>query len=153
MQAAVYACGVFEVSDRSAVANHPRLVTQLVRFGLTGGVAAIVDFGILALLMQLGMQHTAAKAISFFFGTTTAYLINRRWTFGASPSLRRFVSVVVLYGATFCVQVGLFAVLYDLLQDRMPRLWVQVVAFVIAQGVATMVNFVVQRTVIFRLMR
>lgn len=144
---------MFDVSDRSAVADHPPLPTQLVRFLLTGGVAGIVDFGILTVLMQLGMQHTPAKAISFFFGTTTAYLINRRWTFGAQPSKRRFLSVVVLYGATFCVQVGLFSLLYVVLPESMARLWVQTIAFVSAQGVATTVNFVVQRTVIFRLMR
>lgn len=142
-----------DVSERSAVANHPPLPTQVMRFLLTGGLAAIVDFGILTLLMQLaGVHHTPAKAISFFFGTATAYAINRRWTFGAGPSKRRFLSVVVLYGVTFCVQVGLFALLYDMLLGRFPRFWVQTVSFVIAQGVATVVNFVAQRTVIFRLM-
>jgi putative flippase GtrA len=125
---------------------------QLVRFVLTGGLSAIVDFGLLVILMQLGLSHTPAKSISFVSGTTTAYLINRRWTFRAEPSKRRFLAVVLLYALTFALQVGLFSVLFEFLSARgFSRLTVQIIAFVIAQGVATTVNFVVQRSVIFRL--
>jgi putative flippase GtrA len=125
---------------------------QLVRFVITGGLSAVVDFGLLVILMALGLGHTPAKAISFVAGTTTAYLINRRWTFRAAPSTRRFVAVVVLYALTFALQVGLFSVLFTWLTAQgLSRLSVQVIAFVIAQGVATTVNFVVQRSVIFRL--
>jgi putative flippase GtrA len=128
------------------------LRTQLVRFVLTGGLSAVVDFGLLVTLMALGLGHTAAKALSFVAGTTTAYLINRRWTFRAEPSRRRFLAVVVLYAVTFALQVGLFSLLFEALTAAgLSRLAVQVVAFVIAQGVATTVNFVVQRAVIFRL--
>ena len=128
------------------------LRTQLVRFVLTGGLSALVDFGLLVLLMQLGLGHTPAKALSFVAGTTTAYLINRRWTFRAEPSRRRFAAVVVLYAVTFALQVGLFSLLFGTLSARGLSLRVvQLVGFVIAQGVATTVNFVVQRGVIFRL--
>jgi putative flippase GtrA len=125
---------------------------QLIRFVITGGLSAMVDFGLLVILMALGLEHTPAKAISFVAGTTTAYLINRRWTFRANPSTRRFLAVVALYALTFALQVGLFSVLFTSLSAQgLTRLMVQVVAFVIAQGVATTVNFVVQRSVIFRL--
>jgi putative flippase GtrA len=128
------------------------LRAQLTRFVLTGGLSAIVDFGILVILMHFGLGHTPAKALSFVAGTTTAYLINRRWTFRAEPSHKRFAAVVALYGITFALQVGLFSVLFVVLtQQGLSQLVVQVVSFVIAQGVATMVNFVVQRAVIFRL--
>jgi putative flippase GtrA len=103
-------------------------------------------------LMAAGLGHSAAKALSFVAGTTTAYLINRRWTFRATPSRRRFVAVVVLYALTFALQVGLFSLLFTYLtRAGLSTLTVQVVAFVVAQGVATTVNFVVQRAVIFRL--
>jgi putative flippase GtrA len=128
------------------------LPAQLTRFIITGGLSAVVDLGLLVILMALGLGHTAAKAISFIAGTTTAYLINRRWTFRASPSTRRFIAVVVLYAVTFALQVGLFSVLFTVLTSQgLNRLTVQVIAFVIAQGVATTVNFIVQRSVIFRL--
>src|SRR5918999_2738762 len=125
---------------------------QLVRFVITGGLSAVVDFGLLVILMALGLGHTLAKAVSFVAGTPPAYLINRRWTFRAAPSARRFLAVVVLYALTFALQVGLFSVLFTVLTNQgLSRFSVQVIAFVIAQGVATTVNFVVQRSVIFRL--
>jgi putative flippase GtrA len=63
------------------------LKTQLLRFVLTGGFSAIVDYGLLELLSTaFGVQVDLAKALSFIAGTLTAYLINRRWTFGAEPS-------------------------------------------------------------------
>ena len=128
------------------------LRVQLTRFVIAGGLSAIVDFGLLVLLMQLGLSHTPAKAASFVAGTTTAYLINRRWTFRMAHSNRRFLAVVLLYGLTFALQVGLFSLLFTLLTAQgLDRLPTQVIGFVIAQGVATTVNFIVQRSVIFRL--
>lgn len=126
----------------------------MVRFIMTGVLSAVIDFGVLVLLMHFGLTHNPAKAISFVCGTITAYAINRRWTFRAGPSTRRFVGVLVLYGCTFFVQVGLFAVLFPLLRGwHLSLIVVQTTAFVIAQGVATIVNFVVQRVVIFRRIR
>jgi len=128
------------------------LQAQLVRFVITGGLSAVVDFGLLLILMQLGLGHTAAKSASFVAGTTTAYLINRRWTFRAPPSKRRFLAVVLLYAVTFALQVGLFSLIFTVLTNQgFSRLSVQVIGFVIAQGVATTVNFIVQRSIIFRL--
>ncbi|WP_378735804.1 GtrA family protein [Nocardia brasiliensis] len=125
------------------------LKTQIVRFTLTGGLSAIVDFGLYSLLFNLlGLPREAAKSLSFIVGTTTAYLINRRWTFQAPPSRARFVAVVILYAVTFAVQVGLNALMFETLPDAP---WRQLLAFVIAQGTATVINFIVQRVVIFKI--
>ena len=60
--------------------------------------------------------------------------------------------MVLLYALTFALQVGLFSLLFTLLTAQgLDRLPVQVIGFVIAQGVATTVNFIVQRSLIFRL--
>ncbi|MDT5029793.1 MAG: hypothetical protein QOE61_7013, partial [Micromonosporaceae bacterium] len=68
------------------------LTTQVWRFIVTGGLSAIVDFGLYVLFLWLGLQVNVAKTLSFIAGTTTAYLINRRWTFQAPPSRARFVA-------------------------------------------------------------
>ncbi|OBB61742.1 hypothetical protein A5757_06445 [Mycobacterium sp. 852013-51886_SCH5428379] len=124
------------------------LSTQVWRFLLTGGLSAIVDFGLYVLLLEVGLHVNLAKTLSFIAGTTTAYLINRRWTFQAPPSRGRFIAVCALYATTYAVQVGINYVFYMAWDDKP---WRVPVAFVIAQGTATVINFVVQRAVIFRL--
>ena len=133
------------------------LMTQGWRFLVTGGLSAIVDFGLYLVFLRLfastwdateDVRVNVAKTLSFIAGTTTAYLINRRWTFQAPPSRARFIAVVALYAVTYLVQVGINHIFYFQFAGEP---WRVPVAFVIAQGTATVINFIVQRAVIFRL--
>lgn len=135
----------------SEIARPLSLTTQVWRFVVTGGLSAIVDYGLYQFLdAVLGVQIDAAKAISFIAGTLTAYLINRRWTFQAPPSGARFAAVMLLYAVTFTAQVGLNHVCLAAF-DYHQHAWAKPLSFVIAQGTATVINFAVQRAVIFRM--
>lgn len=124
-----------------------RLSTQLTRFVLVGGVAAIVDYSSYQALLYTGLWVHLAKALGFIAGTTTAYLINRRWTFAGRGDRTEFASVMALYGVTFVVQVGMNAAMLALLPPFRGEI---TCAFIVAQSTATCINFIVQRTVIFR---
>lgn len=131
--------------------EHVGLVQQVIRYFGTGVMSAVVDFGLLLILMAVGIGYTPAKAASFIVGTITAYSLNRRFTFKAQPSKRRFVLTMLTYVITFALQVGIFSKLFPLLaQEHLPRLVVQTVSFVFGQGAATIANFSLQRWLIFR---
>jgi putative flippase GtrA len=124
------------------------LVAQLGRFVAIGAFSALVDFGAYHLLLAAGTWVHAAKAVSFILGTTTAYLLNRRFTFGASRGGRaRFAGFVLLYGTTFAINIGMNALMLAVLPESAFRISL---AWVIAQGTATAINFVMLRTVVFR---
>jgi len=138
---------VVPVTEIPVVAERLPLRIQLIRFALTGGLSAVVDFGTYQVMLHFGVYIHLAKAISFVLGTTTAYLLNRRWTFQATGGRKQFVSVFGLYALTFAVQIGVNALVLTGVPEN---LWGTTVAYVIAQGTATVINFLVQRMVIFR---
>ena len=126
----------------------PGLRGQLGRFVAVGLLSAVVDFGIYHLLLAVGTWAPVAKGTSFILGTTTAYLLNRRFTFTASQGGRgRFAGFVALYGTTFALNVGVNTLALALLPAMPFR---TSLAWVLAQGTATAVNFVMLRTVVFR---
>ena len=107
------------------------LRAQSARFAVTGALAALIDVS-LTWLLQIGfglLSADPARAVGFIVGTWAAYLLNRRWTFQAKATAVRFAGVLATYGVTFVVNM---------------------VAFAISQGTATVVNFAVQRWIIVR---
>ncbi|WP_026453500.1 GtrA family protein [Saccharomonospora iraqiensis] len=130
-------------------ASSPGLLTQVLRFVLIGGFCALVDSGIYWLLLQAGLWVHLAKALSFIAGTTTAFFLNRRFTFtgaqkGGAGQLGGFV---LLYTVTFFVNVGTNALALHLLPDLR---WRVALAWVLAQGTATTINFIMLKWVVFR---
>lgn len=124
---------------------------QLIRFGVVGVFCAMLDFGTYQGLRSLGMEAAPlvdiARALSFIVGTTTAYLLNKRFTFAAAGGVRQVSSFMLLYGTTFFVAVGVNRWMLLLLPDSD---WQSTLAWVISQGTATTINFIMLRFVVFR---
>ncbi|MGQ0839661.1 GtrA family protein [Actinokineospora sp.] len=125
------------------------LVHQLLRFVMVGGFCALVDSGTYWLLLQADLWVHLAKALSFIAGTTTAYFLNKRFTFvGARDrGAAQAGGFALLYTVTFFVNVGTNALMLHLLPEIR---WEYAVAWVVAQGLGTVINFVMLRTVVFR---
>ncbi|EHR48665.1 putative membrane protein [Saccharomonospora marina XMU15] len=136
-------------ASEAARSASPGLLTQVFRFVLIGGFCALVDSGIYWLLLEAGMWVHLAKAISFIAGTTTAYFLNRRFTFTAAQKggAGQLGGFVLLYTVTFFVNVGTNALALHLLPEFT---WRVALAWVIAQGTATTINFVMLKWVVFR---
>lgn len=145
-----------EKSATAPLADKPRdehgLMIQMTRFIISGVIAAVVDFGLTFVMLNVfGASDFWGKSVGWVFGTITAYLINVRWTFKTKSSPKQVLAVAALYLITYATQVGIFTVLNPwLVEQGWSVKLAQFGAFVVAQGVATVVNFIVQRTVIFK---
>lgn len=125
---------------------------QLVRFLAVGVFCAILDFGLTYTLTHVvGYDRLVAKVFGWCLGTLVAYLLNSKFTFQAKITGKRALAVFILYASTLGVQWMLFAVTNAPLRSLgLVDPWKDAVSFVIAQGVATVTNFVLQRVLIFR---
>ena len=72
---------------------------RLLRFCLVGGLVALVDFGLIWLLVQV-MPRLAAVAVAYLLAVTLHFLLNRSWVFSWSETagadvLKRYAVTVV----------------------------------------------------------
>lgn len=134
-------------AERSTRPKPNGLLGQLLRFGMVGVVSATADYGSLLLMVAFGVWQEPARAMSFVLGSTTAYLLNRRWTFVSRRDAKEAAAVAAVYGATFV----LILTIYSLARHSLPvSPWQITIAWVLSQGIGTSFNFLTQRLLIFR---
>ena len=119
---------------------------QAARFVVVGALTALADYGVYRLLLALELGISPAKAAGFVVGTTLSYLLNRSWTFGAAGDSHAAGRFLGLYAATLIINVGVNAVAVAALDGVTGRI---AVAWLIAQGVASLLNFLGMRHLVF----
>jgi putative flippase GtrA len=133
-------------------ANRIGLFNQLFRFVLIGGGCAVIDFSTYSVLLGvLGWPVALSKSLSFILGTTCSYLINRKFTFtgaGTGNTKVKALGFALVYTVTFFVNVGTNELLVTLFNANQP--WQFTLFWIIAQGVGTLINFVMLKWVVFR---
>lgn len=134
------------------MSSNSSLKQQLIPFLVIGIGCAVIDFGITNTLDQaLDVQRDLAKAVGWVFGTISAYVLNSKFAFNAKIDAKKAGAVFILYATTFAVQMLLWRVTDEPLSSiGLQDSWKNAVSFVIAQGVATTTNFLLQRYWIFR---
>lgn len=119
------------------------LVRELLKFGIVGGVAFVVDVGLFNVMLHLTEKPLTSKAVSVVVATTVSYAGNRNWTFRrrARSTVRReyalffFLNGVGLAIALFCLAVSHY------LFDFTSRLSDNIAANVIGLGLGTAFRF------------
>jgi putative flippase GtrA len=95
-----------------------RLVHELVKFGMVGAVALVVDVGLFNLFLHLTDKPLTSKTISTIVATTVAYAGNRLWTFrhrSRSGIRREYTLFFLLNGVGLAIALGCLAISHYLL--------------------------------------
>lgn len=74
-----------------------KLINQILKFGVVGGIAFVIDYGILFLLAKvIGLNELISAAISFIISLTFNYFLSIKWVFEAKKQTPKEVIIFVL---------------------------------------------------------
>ena len=74
-----------------------KLINQILKFGVVGGIAFVIDYGILFLLAKvIGLNELISAAISFIISLTFNYFLRTQWVFEAKKQTPKEVIIFVL---------------------------------------------------------
>lgn len=118
-------------------------MSQVLRFGIVGGLAFVVDAGVLWLLVRAGASPYAARAASIAVAIVVTWWLNRRVTFRTAnrPSWREFGAYVAQSLAGAVVNYAIYS---GVLWAGGP-IWA---ALVLGTGIASAFNFVRYRALL-----
>lgn len=120
-----------------------RVARRLMRYGVTGGAAAIVDLGGFVLLLQMAVATAPAAALSFCIAAIFNFLLSSRYAFGHRLEGRRFPLFFLGAVAGCAVNTGLTLVFVELF--GLPP----AVAKTGGIGIAFLFNFAINAWIIF----
>jgi putative flippase GtrA len=110
---------------------------ELVAFSIVGFVATVVHYGVVVLLVPLGIEPLAANVAGFLVAFVASFVGHDRWTFPAARrarghALRRFFAVASL---SFCAN----ELLYEwLLRNTALSYRAALIVVLLAVGAATL---------------
>jgi putative flippase GtrA len=87
-----------------------------IRFLFVGGINTTVGYGSYALMIFLGLPYIIAQSVSTIIGTINSYFWNKYFTFKQpQKSIREVLRFILVYGASYVVNVLLLFVCVELL--------------------------------------
>ena len=132
------------------------ILHELGKFGVVGAVAYLVDSGINALLLTLGMETLFAKSIATVIAATLAFIGNRFWTWRHRPRSSLTKEYLLYFGfnaAGLGIQLATLGITHYGLGSVWPIFTTPVADLIFAQiignGIATVFRFWAYRRFVF----
>ena len=127
------------------------LVRELMKFGVVGSVAFLVDIGVFNLVLHATDKPLTAKTVSTVLATTVSYAGNRTWTFrkrSKSTIRREYALFFVLNAVGLGIALSCLAVSHYLLGFT-SRLADNIAANLVGLGLGTAFRFWAYRRWVF----
>ena len=120
-----------------------KLIVQLFRFGLVGGLCFVIDYGLLALLTEcFGINYLVSSAVSFAVSVTVNYLLSMRFVFESKEDVDR-VKELIVFVALSVVGLGLNQLLMWLGTERIGVHYL--LTKLVATAVVMVYNFITRK--------
>lgn len=136
-----------EISKKVFINETTNWVFQLIRYVFVGGLAFIVDYGLLYIFTEYGHFHYLISAtISFLAGLIINYIISTRWIFTKSKISNTSIEFMIY---SIIGIVGL--VLNDFLMYAFTE-WIHIhymISKLITAAIVMGWNFIGRRTILF----
>ncbi len=124
------------------------LAQQFSRYLVVGGLASVVDFGLLYLLTEFaGIHYLISAAIAFLFGLLTNYYLSRLWVFNRR-TLKSVSMELVVFTGIGVVGLALNEVIIWFAREKIHFHYMMAKA--ISAGILLIWNFGARKSVLFR---
>lgn len=121
-----------------------KLINQILKFGVVGGIAFVIDYGILFLLAKvIRLNELISAAISFIISLTFNYFLSTKWVFEAKKQTPKEVIIFVLLSV---VGLGINELLIYLGTKKL-RIDVMIVKL-FATAIVMVYNFITRKLII-----
>ncbi len=101
--------------ERRVGAGRARLLLEMFRFGVVGGVGFVVDSAVLLAMLALGLGPYGGRVVSYVVAASCTFALNRAWTFRHQPKsqtpVRQWALFLALNLIGFACNYGAYAAL------------------------------------------
>ena len=116
---------------------------ELLRFLVGGGSGVCVDLSYKALMMA-GLGRSISKGSSFILGSIVGFIINKYWTFESKRCFKgEVLRYIILYSGTAVINTAVNKTVMMIVPAEL-------LGFLCATGVSTILNFLGQKYFVFR---
>ena len=120
-----------------------RTLSQLFRYGMTGGAAAVVDLGLFSALCPVALPVAPAATVSFLCAAVVNYVLTTMFVFKATFGARAFVKFLAFATVGLILNVTITVLVANLSSAPLP------VAKAVGIGTAFLFNFWLNAVFVF----
>lgn len=118
---------------------------SLVRYILVGALNTIVGFGIIFILMWLGIIPEIANLLGYCFGILFSYILNKIFTFKSYGNSMEFAKFVICMGVAYLINLTVLVVLHRIYGVN------SYLAQIIAGGFYTLSGYLFSKYFVFKI--
>ena len=120
-----------------------KLIRQLFKFGIVGGLAFLIDFGIFAILTKIGLHYLIAQIVSFSISLLFNYILSIKWVFDAK---KQTLKEIIVFIALSVIGLGINELLLYIGIDKLS--FHELLVKLFATAIVMVYNFITRKLIV-----